>query len=93
MKYFGWDKEKNQKLKEERDVSFEEVVIALNGDRVLHRGDHPNQKKYPGQKIVVVEIKNYAYIVPFVEDDEKIFFKTIIPNRKATKKYLRKEEK
>lgn len=93
MKYFDWDRRKNQKLKKERDISFEDVVIALNEERILYRGDHPNQKKYPGQKIVVVAIKNYAYVVPFVEDDEKIFFKTIIPNRKATKKYLRKEEK
>lgn len=92
MKFFDWDEEKNTKLKEERGVGFEEVVIALDEERVLDRGDHPNQDKYPGQKIVVVEIKNYAYVVPFVEDDEKIFFKTIIPNRKATKKYLRKEE-
>jgi len=93
VQYFDWDKEKNQKLKEERDVSFEDVVIALNEERVLYRGDHPNQKKYPGQKIVVVEIRDYAYVVPFVEDKGKIFFKTIIPNRKATKKYLRKEDK
>ena len=93
MKYFDWDKEKNQKLKEGRNVSFEDVVLALSEERVLHRGDHPNQKKYPGQKIVVVEIEDYAYVVAFVEDNEKIFFKTIIPNRKATKKYLRKENK
>lgn len=88
MKYYDWDEEKNQKLKEERDISFEEVVTALEEERVLHRGDHPNQQKYPGQKIVVIEIREYAYIVPFVEDDEKIFFKTIIPSRKATKKYI-----
>ncbi|MBI2613931.1 MAG: BrnT family toxin [Candidatus Levybacteria bacterium] len=93
MKYFDWDKEKNQKLKKERDVSFEDVINAINAERVLHRGNHPSQKKYPGQKIIVVEIKDYAYVVPFVEDKEKIFFKTIIPNRKATKKYLRKEDK
>lgn len=92
MKYFDWDEEKNAKLKEKRGIGFEEVVIALDEERVLYRGDHPNQNKYPGQKIVVVEIKDYAYVVPFVEDDEKIFFKTIIPNRKATKKYLRREE-
>ena len=93
MKYFDWDEEKNQKLKEERGISFEEVVIALDEEKILYRGDHPNQDKYPGQKIVIVEMKNYAYMVPFVEDNEKIFFKTIIPNRKATKKYLRKEGK
>ena len=93
MKYFDWDEEKNQKLREERDISFEEVVIALDEEKVLYRGDHPNQGKYPGQKIVIVEIKEYAYLVPFVEDNEKIFFKTIIPNRKATKKYIIEKEK
>ncbi|MBF8250027.1 MAG: uncharacterized protein HW400_628 [Candidatus Levybacteria bacterium] len=92
VKYFDWDEEKNKKLKEKRNVSFEDVVKALNEKRVLHRGDHPNQKRYPGQKIVIVKMEDYAYIVPFVEDDEKIFFKTIMPSRKATKRYLRKEE-
>lgn len=77
----------------ERDISFEEVVIALDEENVLHRGDHPNQDKHPGQKIVIVEIKEYAYIVPFVEDDQKIFFKTIIPSRKATKKYIIEKDK
>lgn len=88
MKYYDWDEEKNQKLKEERDISFEEVVAALEEESTLHRGDHPNQDKYPGQKIVIVQIRGYAYIVPFVEDGEKIFLKTIIPSRKATKKYI-----
>lgn len=88
MKYFDWDKEKNQKLKEERDISFEEIVTALEEERILYRGDHPNQYKYPGQKIVIVQIREYAFTVPFVEDEEKIFFKTIIPSRKATKKYI-----
>lgn len=92
MKYFDWDKEKNHKIKEERNVSFEDVIIALDEERILYRGDHPNQKKYPGQKIVVVEIRNYAYVAPFVEDNEKIFFKTIIPSRKATKKYLKERK-
>lgn len=93
VKYFDWNDEKNRKLKKERDVSFEDVETALNGKRVLYRSDHPNQKKYPGQKVVIVEIRNYAYIIPFVEDSERIFLKTIIPSRKATKQYLRKEGK
>lgn len=93
MKRFDWNEEKNAKLKKQRGVRFEDVVLAVNQERVLDRGDHPNQNLHPGQKIMVVEIKDYAYVVPFVEDDEKIFFKTIIPNRKVTKKYLRSEEK
>lgn len=88
MKYFDWNEEKNQRLQAERGISFEEVITALEEERVLHRGDHPNRDKYPGQKIVIVQIRDYAYIVPFVEDNEKIFFKTIIPSRKATKKYI-----
>ncbi|MBI2020669.1 BrnT family toxin [Candidatus Daviesbacteria bacterium] len=92
MKVFDWDEEKNAKLKKERGVGFEDVLTAIDEDRVLDRIDHPNQKRYPGQKIMIVKIDDYAYVVPFVEDEEKVFFKTIIPNRKATKKYLLREE-
>lgn len=92
MKKFEWNEEKNIKLKKQRGIGFEDILVAIHEERVLDRGDHPNQVRYPGQKIIVVEVDNYAYVVPFVEDDEKIFFKTIIPNRKSTKKYLRKEE-
>ena len=95
MKYFDWDEEKNQKLKEERAVSFEEVVQAIENQKSSEPRRHSNQKKYPNQRIFYVEIRKYIYIVPFVEDERKIFFKTIIPSRKATKKYLidRKEDK
>jgi len=50
--------------------------------------DHPNAKKYPNQKISVVLIEDYAYLVPCVEDKDQIFLKTIIPSRKATKQYV-----
>lgn len=86
MKYFDWDKEKNEWLKEERDICFEDVLQALDERKELDRIVHPNQK------ILIVNIKNYAYIVPFVEDEEKVFFKTIIPSRKMTKRYLMKEK-
>lgn len=89
MQYFDWDKEKNRKLKEERNISFEEVKMAVTESRLLETVDHPNQKRYPGQKIMVVEINDYAYLVPYVKEEEKLFLKTIIPSRKATKKYLR----
>lgn len=88
MKYFDWDLEKNKKLIKERNVCFEDVIIAISEDRILDIIDHPDRKKYPGQKIIIVNVDNYAYLVPFVSDDEKIFLKTIIPSRKATKKYL-----
>lgn len=88
MKYFDWNKEKNELLKIERDISFEEVFIAIESGGLLEIVRHSNQKKYPNQKFFVVNINNYVYLVPFVEDEEKIFLKTIIPSRKATKKYL-----
>lgn len=92
-KYFDWDKEKNELLKEERDISFEEVITAINEGCVLDNFDHPNQKKYPGQKIYIVKIKNYAYFVPYVEDKEKKFLKTIYPSRDATRRYLLETKK
>ncbi|MBN2266916.1 MAG: BrnT family toxin [Candidatus Babeliaceae bacterium] len=88
MKYFSWNNEKNQLLKKERNISFEEVVLHIEKKRILDIVEHPNQAKYKGQKIFVISIHNYAYLVPFVESGEEIFLKTIIPSRKATKKYL-----
>ena len=88
VKYFDWSKEKNELLKLERGISFEEVYIAIESGGLLGKVSHPNPKKYPGQKMFVVNISNYVYLVPFVEDEGKVFLKTIIPSRKATKKYL-----
>lgn len=88
MKPFEWNEEKNDHLKTEREVSFEDVVTAIEENRLLATINNPNQKKYPNQKIFVVNIDNYAYLVPYAEDKEKFFLKTIIPNRQATKKYL-----
>lgn len=88
MKYIDWDAEKNKLLKVERGVGFEDVVLALEDGRVLDLYAHQNETRYPGQKVLVVEVNEYAYLIPFVEDEEKIFLKTIIPSRKATKKYL-----
>ncbi len=95
MKYFDWDAGKNALLKSKREVSFEDVQRAIEEGGLLDTTDHPNKIKYPNQRIFVVKIKAYAYLVPFVEDEQKIFLKTMFPSRKATKKYLlkRKEEK
>lgn len=93
MKYFDWDKKKNDQLKQERNVSFEEVILSIKEGGLLDNLVHPNKKKYPKQKIYVVKLKNYAYLVPYVEDESKVFLKTIIPSRKATKKYLLKVQK
>jgi hypothetical protein len=87
MKYYDWNDEKNELLKKLRGVSFEQVVLAICFGDLVDRLKHPNPEKYPGQMIFLVKIEDYIYSVPFVEDDEKIFLKTIIPNRKATRKY------
>jgi len=88
MDYYKWDLQKNEKLKNERGISFAQVVMHIENGDVLDLVAHPNQKKYPGQLIIVVEINEYAYLVPFVESSEGKFLKTIIPSRKATKDYL-----
>ena len=86
---FDWNDEKNQKLKSERGVTFEDIVYHITHGGLLDVIEHPNQKHYSGQKIFVVNIEEYVYIVPFVEEDESIFMKTIIPSRKMTKLYLK----
>lgn len=86
---FDWNEEKNRRLKEDRDISFEDVAIAINEGGDLEVVEHPNRKKYPKQFIVFVNIGDYVYAVPFVvTDKDTIFLKTIYPSRKATKKYL-----
>ena len=93
MKYFSWNEEKNELLKEERQISFEDVVFYIEQGFLLDVLENPNQEKYQGQKIFVVQIDDYAYLIPFVEDERGIFLKTIIPSRKATRKYLKGSEK
>lgn len=88
MQYFDWDEDKNKILIKERGISFQEIKIAIEKHKFLDNYNHPNQKRYPGQKIMAVEANNYVYLVPYVKNGEKIFLKTIIPSRKATKKYL-----
>ena len=88
MKYYDWNDEKNELLKKFRGVSFEQVVLAIVSGDLIDRIKHPNPDRYPNQKIFLVKIENYIYSVPYVEDDKKIYLKTIIPNSKETKKYL-----
>jgi hypothetical protein len=88
MKYYDWNDEKNELLKKLRGVSFEQVVLAIVSGDLIDRVKHPNPKKYPNQRVFLVKIEDYIYSVPYVEDDEKMFLKTIIPNSKATKKYF-----
>ena len=87
MKLISWNPEKNAQLKHERGVSFEDVVFHIMTGDILETVDHPNQARYAGQQIHVIAIEEYVYLVPFVESDDEVFLKTIIPSRKATKTY------
>ena len=88
----NWNTEKNIRLKAERGVSFEEVVSAMSNGGLLVVLDHPNTDQYPNQRMFVVRIRSYAYLVPFVETKQEVFLKTIIPSRKATRIYLDEEQ-
>jgi uncharacterized DUF497 family protein len=92
MKVFRWDNDKNEILKENRGVSFEQIVMLMERGDVLDTIEHPNQERYPGQKIALINIDDYVYLVPYVETGEELFLKTIIPSRKATNKYVRSKE-
>ena len=91
MKPVNLSTEKNIRLKTERGVSFEEVVSAMSNGGLLVVLDHPNTAQYPNQRMFVVRIRGYAYLVPFVETTQEVFLKTIIPSRKATRIYLDEE--
>lgn len=88
MKIFRWNHGKNEQLKIEREISFEEIVLAIEGDGLLDILQHPNGTKYPNQRIFVVVLDEYIYLVPFVEEADYCFLKTIVPSRKATRDYL-----
>ncbi len=88
MKQIVWDADKSSTLHRERGVCFEDVLLALERGALLDTLEHRNQRKYPGQTIMVVQVEHYAYLVPHVEADEYLFLKTVIPSRKATRQYL-----
>lgn len=92
MRVFLWNNEKNEWLKEHRNVCFEQAVILLEREDVLDVIEHPNPDEYRGQKIAIININDYAYLVPYVQDGEEIFLKTVIPSRKATNKYVREKK-
>ena len=91
MKHFDWDDEKNAKLRAERGIGFEDVVFHIERGHLLDILEHSNPDRYPGQRIFVVRREDYVYLVPFVEDEQTVFLKMIIPSRKATKQYLGEE--
>ena len=88
MKSIEWNEEKNRELQAERGVCFEDVVICLINNKILDVIAHPNKEQYSNQRIFILNINDYIYMVPFVEDGKAIFLKTIIPSRKMTKKYF-----
>lgn len=88
MKSLRWSAQKNDTLKADRGVSFENMVVAIESGGLLDILAHPNQSKYPRQRVLVVAHDSYAYLVLFVEEDDYFFLKTIIPSRKATRDYL-----
>ena len=88
-----WNPAKNEILKEQRGVDFNDVLIAIMENRVLDVVTHVNKDKYPNQSMMIIEIDNYIYVVPFVTDSDKtIFLKTIYPSRRATEQYIDKTE-
>lgn len=89
MKPFRWNYEKNEQLKAERNVSFEEIVLGIEADGLLDIVVHSNPGKYPNQQMFIVAVEQYAYLVPFVEEVDYYFLKTVIPSRKATRDYLK----
>ncbi|MBL8502508.1 MAG: BrnT family toxin [Rhodocyclaceae bacterium] len=93
MKPFRWNPEKNETLKAERGVSFESIVVAIESGGLLDILAHPNQARYPRQRVLVVASDGYCYLVPYVEEDDHFFLKTVIPSRKATRDYLKQGER
>jgi len=85
---FVWQEDKNKILKQERNISFEQVVLAIENKQILDVMEHPNQSKYKGQKYLMIEINNYVYVVPAIIIDDEFHLITIYPSRKYTKKYL-----
>lgn len=92
MKYHNWNHEKNELLKNSRGISFNDIVYYIKHGHCIEMIEHPNQKADKDQKMYVVDIDDYIYLVPFIETEDEIFLKTIIPSRKATKQFLEKEK-
>ncbi len=92
MKPFRWSSDKNQQLQAQRSICFEAVVVAIETGGLLDVLAHPNPGRYPDQRILVVEVNGYVYLVPYVEADDHLFLKTIIPSRKATRDYLHRDK-
>ncbi|TAN38778.1 MAG: toxin [Nitrospirae bacterium] len=84
----NWDNDKNLQLKKERDITFEQVLIAIETGGLLDILDHPSKEGYPDQVVFLVRVNDYVYAVPTVIKKEEFFLKTIYPSRKYTDLYL-----
>ncbi|MCK5306790.1 MAG: toxin [Candidatus Omnitrophica bacterium] len=90
--YYKWNNEKNELLKYSRKICFEQIAMHIDQGDLIDIIGHPNQNRYPNQKMLVVKVNEYVYLVPFIKEGNVRFLKTIIPSRKATKKYIRGEK-
>ena len=91
VKVFAWDDAKNVTLRADRGIGFEDIVFHIGRGDVLDILEHPPPHRYAGQRVFVVQRDDYVYLVPYVEDEDTVFLKTIIPSRKATRQYLSEE--
>ena len=92
MKLINWNKQKNEWLKKNRGICFEDILFYIDNDFLIDDIEHPNQEKYSGQRMSVININEYIFLVPYIENEDVIFLKTIIPSRKASKYYLEKKD-
>ena len=90
VKTFRWSDAKNARLRRERGVTFEEIVVAIEAGQLLDVLEHRNPARYPRQNVLVVGLRDYVFLVPFVDEPDGYFLKTIIPSRKATRDYLKR---
>ncbi|MDP6678652.1 MAG: BrnT family toxin [Verrucomicrobiota bacterium] len=84
---FDWDPAKNDQLKAERGISFEEIALLLGNGHLWAISKHWNTRKHPTQRVFLVPVEGYIYAVPFVKEGDVIFLKTAFPSRKLTKQY------
>jgi len=89
---FDWSDEKDQILRKERGIGFQDIVFHLDRGDLIAIAEHPNTEKYPNQMIMYVQVESYIYMVPYIQSGDLKFLKTIIPSRKATRKFLEEEK-
>jgi len=90
---FIFDEEKNKKLFEQRGITFEQIIEAILNDKVLHDMTHPNKEKYPKQRLMIVNLDNYTYGVPYLRNEQEVVLKTIYPDRRYKKLLEKKNDK